>query len=124
MEIKIIVRCPRCMSELVKKNGKKSSGKQNYSCLECKRQFIGDHALDYKGCHSKLSHRIMLMLVRGVGIRDISVIEEISTDKVLSVLTKSHKTITHHYIVLVSPHKGETLFQSYLANSYNYLLLN
>ena len=34
------------------------------------------------------------MLVRGVGIRDIAEIEEISTDKVLSVLSKSEHVIT------------------------------
>ena len=94
MEIKITLRCPRCMSESIKKNGTKKTGKQNYICLECSRQFIGDHALDYKGCHSKLSHRVELMLVRGVGIRDIAEIEGISTNKVLSILTNSKKIIT------------------------------
>ena len=34
------------------------------------------------------------MLVRGIGIRDIAEIEEISTDKVLSVLSKSEQVIT------------------------------
>jgi hypothetical protein len=46
-----------------KKNGKKINKKQNYCCKDCGRQFIGDHALTYKGCHSKLKKRIELMLV-------------------------------------------------------------
>jgi IS1 family transposase len=40
------------------------------------------------------------MLVRGVGIRDISVIEQVSINKVLSVLVHSNRTITpkqRHY---------------------------
>ena len=58
-------------------------------CKSCNRQFIGDHNLTYKGCRSSLSKKIELMLVRGVGIRDIAEIENISIGKVLSVLTKS-----------------------------------
>ncbi len=62
-------------------------------CNDCGRQFIGDHFLSYNGCHSELNHKIELMLVRGVGIRDIAIIEGISTKKVLSVLTKSNKVL-------------------------------
>ena len=65
------------------------SSKQNYLCKSCGRQFIGDHALTYKGCLSEVKRKILLMLVRGVGIRDISVIEGISIGKVLSVLAGS-----------------------------------
>jgi transposase-like protein len=82
---------------------KKYSGKQNYLCKNCGRQFIGNHALDYKGCHSSLIKCILLMMVRGIGVRDISVIEGISIGKVLSVPVKSHYRITakrHHYASL------------------------
>ena len=73
--------------------GKKSYGKQNYLCQSCSRQFIGDHALSYKGWHSELIRKILLMLVRGVGIRDISEIERINIRKVLSVLVNSNHII-------------------------------
>jgi IS1 family transposase/transposase-like protein len=100
MKITITLHCPNCQSAKVKKNGKKSFKKQNYLCKTCGRQFIGDHALTYKGCHSSLTQKILLMLVRGIGIRDISVIEQISIKKVLSVLVNSNKIITpkqQHY---------------------------
>ena len=48
----------------------------------------------YKGCHSNINHKITLMLVRGVGIRDISKIEEVNIGKVLTVLAKSSYSIT------------------------------
>ena len=69
------------------KNGKKPNGKQNYLCKNegCGRQFIGDHNLTYKGCHSNINRKITLMLVRGVGIRDISKIEEVSIGKAYTV---------------------------------------
>jgi len=100
MQITITIYCPHCQSAKVKKNGKKSCKKQNYFCKNCKRQFIGDHALTYKGCASKLIQKILLMLVRGIGIRDISEIEQVSIKKVLSVLVNSNKIITpkqQHY---------------------------
>ncbi len=62
-------------------------------CKNCKRQFIGDHILTYQGCHSQLIKKIELMLVRGVGIRDIAEIESVSIGKVLSVLVKSERVI-------------------------------
>jgi IS1 family transposase/transposase-like protein len=94
MKITIDLYCPHCQTAKIKKNGKKKYHKQNYMCKNCGHQFIGDHALTYKGCHSKLHKRIEMMLVRGVGIRDISEIEGISRDKVLSVLSKSKHVIT------------------------------
>jgi transposase-like protein len=93
MKIKITLYFPKCQSAKIKKNGKESNGKQNYFCKECGNQFIGDHALSYKGCHSGLIHRILKILVRSVGIRDISEIESVSIGKVLSVLTKSDYAI-------------------------------
>ena len=62
-------------------------------CKSCGRQFTGNRALRYKGCHSEQNSKILRMPVRGVGIRDIAEIEKISIGKVLSVLTRSnHKT--------------------------------
>jgi len=89
MQIKITLHCPDCQSAKIKKNGKKSDNTQNYMCKSCGRQFIGDHALTYKGCCSFIIRRILIMLVRGLGIRDIAEIEGISIRKVLSVLIKS-----------------------------------
>jgi IS1 family transposase/transposase-like protein len=90
MKIQITLYCPDCQSTKIKKNGKKSSKKQNYLCKNCGRQFIGDHALTYKGCSSGLIQKILLMLVRGIGIRDIAEIENISINKVLSTLVNSN----------------------------------
>ena len=100
MTTTIHIHCPDCQSAKVKKNGKKISKKQNYLCKDCGRQFIADHELTYKGCHSTINQRILKMLVRSVGIRDIADIENISINKVLSVLIKSNHKIKpkrNHY---------------------------
>ena len=93
MKITITLYCPDCQSANINKNGKKSCKKQNFLCKDCRRKFIGDHALSYKGWHSALIHKILLMLVRGIGIRDISEIEGVSIKKVLSVLVGSDHII-------------------------------
>jgi len=90
----ITLKCPDCSGLNIKKNGIKKNKKQNYLCNDCERQFIGDHTLTYHGCNSELKSKIELMLVRGVGIRDIAEIEKISIVKVLSVLTNSDKLFT------------------------------
>ncbi len=88
------MRCPCCSGEDIRKNGKKKNKKQNYLCNDCGRQFIGDHNLTYKGCCSGLIDKILLMLVGGIGIRDISIIENAGIGKVLSVSVNSNKNIT------------------------------
>ena len=94
MKTQIELNCPDCHSTSVKKNGKKSYGKQNYQCKDCKRQFIGDHALTYQGCHSTIESRIRLMLVRGCGIRDIAEIATVSIGKILNTIQGSAYQLT------------------------------
>lgn len=80
MKTQIQINCPDCHSLSLKKNGIKSYGKQNYQCKDCKRQFIGDHALSYQGCHSQIEDIIRLMTARGCGV---------SIGKVLSTISSS-----------------------------------
>ena len=89
MQITLAIKCPTCLSDSIKKNGIKVDGKQNYQCKDCKRQFIGDHALSYLGCNSGITRKILQLMVRGSGIRDIAEVERISIGKVLRTLTES-----------------------------------
>ena len=89
MQITLHIKCPACHSDSIKKNGKKVNGKQNYQCHACKRQFIGDHALSYRGCHSGAASKILHLMVRGSGVRDIAEVERVSIGKVLKTLSKS-----------------------------------
>lgn len=89
MQVTLHIKCPACHSDSIKKNGKKVNGKQNYQCHTCKRQFIGDHALSYRGCHSGVTSKILHLMVRGSGVRDIAEVERVSIGKVLNTLSKS-----------------------------------
>ncbi|CEN46965.1 Insertion element IS1 1/5/6 protein insB (fragment) [Capnocytophaga canimorsus] len=88
MLITIKLHCPNCQCTKIVKNGNKKNKKQNYLCKTCKRQFIADHNLTYKGWASHITAKILLLLARNVGIRDIAEIEKVSIKKVLSVLVK------------------------------------
>lgn len=94
MQITLYINCPACLGDSVKKNGKKSDGKQNYQCKECRRQCIGDYALSYRGCHSQKDSKIRYLIVRGSGIRDIAEVESVSQGKVLATLGKCNYQIT------------------------------
>ena len=59
MQITLEITCPPCLSDSIKKNGITVDGKQNYQCKDCKRQFIGDHALSYLGCNSGITRKIL-----------------------------------------------------------------
>ncbi|WP_441375162.1 IS1 family transposase [Acinetobacter lwoffii] len=89
MRITLEIKCPACLSDSIKKNGTKVDGKQNYQCKICRRQFIGDHALSYQGCHSGIKTKILHLMVRGSGFRDIAEIERVSIGKVLRTLSQS-----------------------------------
>jgi hypothetical protein len=68
MKITITLHFSNCQSTKVKKNGKKISKKQNYLFKACTRQFIGEHALNCKGCHSSLTQNACLRY-KGLGGR-------------------------------------------------------
>jgi len=92
--IEITIECPCCSSINIVKNGSKSySGSQNYKCNACGRQFITDYDKVNKGCKQGIEKKILKMLVRGCGVRDIADIEGISTYKILSVIEQTEVTI-------------------------------
>jgi transposase-like protein len=76
----------RCHSPNVTPNGKKYNGKQNYRCTQCGRQFIDGHEMTYRERLSRVVEMVKIMLVRGIGIRDISAVLQIRITKVLKVL--------------------------------------
>ena len=90
MQITIGLTCPRCHSPILVKNGKKHNGAQNYLCKHCGRQFIADHQRTYQGTLPWIAPLIKIMLVRGIGVRDISAVLKISVKKVLKTLVSTH----------------------------------
>ncbi|MHB9294241.1 putative IS1 family transposase ISPa14 [Hollandina sp. SP2] len=86
MTITIDIKCPHCQSANLTRNGKKIKGKQNYRCKDSDHQFISEQERTYRGTLSWINHVIKIMLVRGIGIGDISTVLQISITKGLNVL--------------------------------------
>ena len=100
MTINIELNCPHCHSPIIVRNGKKRNRSQNYLCKVCGKQFISDLERTYCGTLSYIADMIKIMLVRGIGIRDISAILKISVKKVLKTLTSARyeiKPARKHY---------------------------
>jgi hypothetical protein len=57
-----------------------------YGYTHCGGQFISDHEMTYRGCHSEIVDLVKIMLVRGMGIGDSSTILRIRITTVLKVL--------------------------------------
>lgn len=94
MKAEIAIKCPKCGSELIVRNGKKANGKQLYKCRDCSRQFIADHEKTYKGTLSTIVSKIRLMLVRGSGVRDVAAVLCVSIYKVLTTLIETSYDIS------------------------------
>jgi IS1 family transposase/transposase-like protein len=100
MQITIELKCPHCNSPNIVRNGKKSNRAQNYLCKACGKQFISDLERTYRGTLSYIADLVKIMLVRGVGIRDISVILNIRIKKGLKTLMSTKyqiKPARKHY---------------------------
>lgn len=85
----IEVKCPICGSTNVIEYGKSKSGKQRYCCKnnKCPRK-IFQLEYRYNGCKPGIDDQIVDMTVNASGIRDISRVLKITTDKVISTLKK------------------------------------
>ena len=89
---KIEIRCPKCQSLNLVKNGKTANKKQKYRCKNCRRQFITDYT--YQGCRSFIRSLILKMTLNSSGIRDISRVLQISTITVQKILLKQARKIS------------------------------
>jgi transposase-like protein len=101
MTITIDIYCPQCHSPNLSQNGKKSKGNQNYLGKNFGRKFISSHEITYRGCLPEVVNLVNIMLVRGMGIRDISTILKISITKVLKVLKSTRYTITPRFLTMI-----------------------
>lgn len=76
--------CPHCSSSGVVKNGIKSTGKQNFQCKDCTKQFQAEY--QNKGADPKQRQRVVAMLLHNSGIRDIESVIGMSRRTILSIL--------------------------------------
>jgi transposase-like protein len=78
------VTCPHCDSANVKKNGIKYTGKQNFYCKSCYRQF--QQIYKYQGANPILKKQVCEMSMQASGIRDIAKVLKMSAVTVIIIL--------------------------------------
>ena len=83
-KIEIKVQCPHCESPNVVKNGIKGTGKQNFLCKDCRKQF--QHAYQYQGADPVVRRQIVSSLIHGGGIRDNASVFKVSQVTVLRLI--------------------------------------
>ena len=86
-EVTIQLNCPYCHSVKVVKNGVKRTGRQNFLCRECGKQF--QHAYQKAGCRLEMRALVLRMLVRNSGIRDIEHVTGVHRQTVLRWLNQN-----------------------------------
>ena len=84
MKFTLTLNCPHCHSAKIVKNGKKPSGKQNYLCKDCRKQFQDSY--EYNGANPFIKALIKRALLRNVGVRDCQWIFEVSRGCVLDLV--------------------------------------
>jgi len=87
--ISIKIYCPHCSSPKVVKNGKKSTGKQNFLCKDCRKQF--QHEYLNKGENPAIQKYVKDSLLHGGGIRDNAAVFDVSRQTVLNIIEKEGK---------------------------------
>lgn len=75
------MRCPRCESIRVNKNGRKKD-KQNYICVDCKKQFIDTY--DRRGYSQEIKEECLSMYADGMGFRAIERIKGVHHTTIIS----------------------------------------
>jgi len=91
-EINIKISCPHCQSTKVVKNGVKKTGRQNFLCRDCEKQFQSEY--EYKAASPEVRRLLKRSLIRGSGIRDCSEIYGVSPNSVLQVIEDEGKRAT------------------------------
>lgn len=91
--------CPCCLSVKVVRNGIKSSGRQNWRCKHCGRQFQDEYL--YQGADRNVKNQLIRMQLRGSGVRDTALLSGVSPATVLRCLIRDSAQAVikprHHY---------------------------
>ena len=98
------MKCPECSSEHIRKNGHRQH-KQNYICVECRRQFLNEY--EPKGYSDDVKRLCLKMYVNGMGVRGISRVTDIAHTTILNWIAQSGELLPERYDPFQNPQVGE-----------------
>lgn len=89
--IEIQVKCPHCHGSKVVKNGTKKTGRRNFLCRTCGKQFQQEYF--YQGADPLVKPQVKSSLLHGSGIRDCNKIYGVSAKCVLRLIINEGKKV-------------------------------
>jgi transposase-like protein len=99
------MQCPECKSNHIHKNGQKK-GKQNYLCVDCRRQFI-DAYESHQGYPQTVKQQCLKMYVNGMGFRAIERVTGVHNTTVMAWVKKVGEILPDYYNPEQTPVVGE-----------------
>jgi IS1 family transposase/transposase-like protein len=98
------MNCPDCGGTHIRKNGHRQA-KQNYICVDCKRQFLDQY--EVRGYSDEVKRLCLKMYVNGMGVRGISRVTEISHVTILNWIKQTGEQLPDSYDPKQIPQVGE-----------------
>lgn len=96
---------PQCKSTHIHKNGHKK-GKQNYLCVDCRRQFIDCYESE-RGSDRSFKQECLTMYVNGMGLRAIERVKGVHHTTVMDWIEKVGSRLPDYYNPEQIPEVGE-----------------
>jgi len=119
------LKCPKCQSGVIKKNGTIHNGKQKYECLSCHRQFVENP--ENKMVSDETKEGVRRALLERVSLEGLCRIFDVSMPWLLQFMEKTYKELPEDLKVTVASHNEEVMvistqvdeMWSYVGNKQN-----
>jgi len=85
------MKCPECTSEQLVKNGRIHTGKQNYRCRACGRQFV--ESPSWRAVSEETKARIDKLLLEKLPLADIARVEGVSESWLQSYVNQKYQGV-------------------------------
>jgi insertion element IS1 protein InsB len=96
------MKCPRCESEQIVKNGRIHNGKQNYRCRNCGRQFVEQPK--WRAISKETKKRIDKLMLEKLPLAGIARVEGVSETWLQSYVNQKYQQVEQQ--VTVGEKKG------------------
>jgi insertion element IS1 protein InsB len=91
------MKCPRCESEQIVKNGRIHNGKQNYRCRNCGRQFVEQPK--WRAISKETKKRIDKLMLEKLPLAGIARVEGVSETWLQSYVNQKYQQVEQQVTV-------------------------
>jgi transposase-like protein len=99
------MKCPECKSTHINKNGKKKE-KQNYLCVDCRRQFINCYQ-PRRGYSERVKSECLKMYANGMGFRAIERVKGVHHTTIINWVKQVGENLPDAYTPETIPEVAE-----------------